>query len=90
MPRRSLRNLIIEACIFIILLLITISPPLVYRAQRQEEITDKISSALFIITYRVVIPTPDELLPLMQRLDPSFRGYNCRGRNVFDIYLIFS
>ena len=83
MPRRSVRNLIIEACTFIIPLLTTISPPLVCRAQRQEEVTRLVVPFLLLLVV-LQIPTPDELLPLMQRLDPSFHGYNFRGRNVFE------
>ena len=83
MSRRSLRNLIIEACAFIIPLLTTISPSLVYRAQRQEEITRLVVPFLLLLV-ALHIPTHDELLLLMQRLNPSFRGYNFRGRNVFE------
>lgn len=82
MPRRSLRRQVQTACL-VLNVLSTLNPPPVGRSRRLHDIVQRILPVLLLLAAIPSPPLTDYLAPIMQRLDPTFFGFDFRGRDVF-------
>ena len=81
MPRRRTLRRNFQFVLYILYILSTLYPPPVNRSR--HGILRWILPVLLLLVSLVNPPHGDQLLPIMQRLDPTFFGSDFRGRNVF-------
>lgn len=82
MPREALRRPLVAVCL-LLNVLSNIQPPLENQSKRFKEVFKVLILYLLLLTSLVSPPLLDDLLPIMQRLDPNFLGFQFIGRDVF-------
>ena len=82
MPRQGLRPALIAACL-LLNLLCTVVPPQVILQNRFRYAFRMLLAYMILLAAVIPPPNLNIILPIMQRLDPLFLGFDFRGRHVF-------
>ena len=82
MPRQGLRPALIAACL-LLTLLCTVVPPQVIQQNRFRNAFRMLLAYMMLLAAVIPLPNLNIILPIMQRLDPLFLGFDFRGRDVF-------
>jgi len=85
MPRSRLPRAVLEVCSALLALLVQIQSPLGHNDRQRLEMLRLVLLFLFLLT-SIVNPPPNEYMPIMQRLDLTFYGYDYRGRDLFGAF----
>ena len=82
MSRQGLRPALIAACL-LLTLLCTVVPPQVIQQNRFRNAFRMLLVYMMLLAAVIPLPNLNIILPIMQRLDPLFLGFDFRGRDVF-------
>ena len=82
MPRGQIPRELLEVSRFLLMFLTAIPPPY---TSPSVELHDIIEIVLYVLALLTAMPSlpDDNLMPIMQRLDPTFCGFDYRGRDLF-------
>ena len=82
MPRQGLRPALVAACL-LLNLLCNVVPPQVIQQNRFRNAFRMLLEYIMLLAAVIPPPNLNIILPIMQRLDPLFLGFDFRGRDVF-------